>query len=112
MDINTAINLALEGNAILFAGSGFSYGAKNLNGEGFHTGDGLRDIIAKGCGITPTRPLSVVSEFYISERSDDELIELLKREFTLSSIEAWHKTIMSIQWKRIYTTNYDLFNQS
>lgn len=107
MDINTAINLALEGNAILFAGSGFSYGAKNLNGEGFHIGDGLRDIIAKDCGTSSLRPLSVVSEFYISERSDDELIELLKREFTLSSIEAWHKTIMSIQWKRIYTTNYD-----
>lgn len=107
MDINTAINLALEGNAILFAGSGFSYGAKNLNGEDFHTGDGLRDIIAKDCGTTSLRPLSIVSEFYISKRSDDDLIELLKREFTLSSIEVWHKIIMSIQWKRIYTTNYD-----
>ncbi len=107
MDIYTAINLALEGNAILFAGSGFSFGAKNLNGEGFHTGDGLRDIIAEDCGITSSRPLSVVSEFYISEKSDDELIEFLKKEFTLSSIEVWHKIIMSIQWKRIYTTNYD-----
>ena len=38
MDINTAINLAVEGNAILFAGAGFSYGAKNLNGVSFHTG--------------------------------------------------------------------------
>lgn len=47
MDTNTAINLALEGNAILFAGAGFSYGAKNLNCVGFHTGEGLRDIIAK-----------------------------------------------------------------
>ncbi len=107
MDINTAINCALEGNAILFAGSGFSYGAKNLNGTNFNTGDGLRDIIAKDCGTPSQRPLSVVSEFYISEKSDDELIALLKKEFTLSSIETWHKIIMSIQWKRVYTTNYD-----
>lgn len=107
MDINTAINFALEGNAILFAGSGFSHGAKNLNGTEFHTGDGLRNVIAKDCGITSSRPLSVVSEYYISEKSEDELIELLKREFTLSSIEVWHKVIMSIQWKRVYTTNYD-----
>lgn len=107
MDINTAINYALEGNAILFAGSGFSYGAKNLNGKSFNIGDGLRDIIAKDCGITSSRPLSVVSEFYISKKSDDELIELLKNEFTLSSIESWHEIIMSVHWKRVYTTNYD-----
>lgn len=107
MDIKTAINFALEGNAILFAGSGFSYGAKNLNGTNFNVGDNLRDIIAEDCGITSFRPLSVVSEFYISEKSDDELIELLKKEFSLSSIETWHNTIMSIKWKRVYTTNYD-----
>lgn len=107
MDLETAINFALEGNAILFAGSGFAYGAKNINGTKFNIGDGLRDIIAADCGTTSSRPLSVVSEFYISEKSDNELIKLLKREFTLSSIEVWHKTIMSIQWKRIYTTNYD-----
>lgn len=47
MDINTAINFALKGNAILFAGAGFSYGAKNLNGTSFNLGEGLRDIIAK-----------------------------------------------------------------
>ena len=49
----------------------------------------------------------MVSEFYIAKKSDDELIELLKKEFTLSSIEDWHEIIMSIQWKRVYTTNYD-----
>lgn len=107
MDLNTAINCALEGSALLFAGSGFSYGAKNIKNEKFNVGDALRDVIAKDCGAASTRPLSVVSEFYVSEKSDDELIALLKKEFTLLSVKKWHNEIMSIDWKRVYTTNYD-----
>ncbi|SCM82924.1 conserved hypothetical protein [uncultured Sporomusa sp.] len=107
MDINSAINYALEGDALLFAGSGFSYGAKNLNNTNFNVGDKLRDIIAEACGIPSTRSLSIVSEVYISEKSEDDLIALLKKEFSLSSVASWHNDIMSVQWKRVYTTNYD-----
>lgn len=107
MDLEAAINYALEGEALLFAGSGFSYGAKNINGSSFNVGDGLREVIAKDCGVDSTRPLSVISEFYISEKSVDELIALIKGEFTSSDIAPWHKKLLSLPWKRIYTTNYD-----
>lgn len=107
MDLSTAINYALEGEALLFAGSGFSYGAKNINKTSFSAGDNLRDAIAKDCGLTVPRPLSVVSEYYVAEKSQNELISLLKKEFTVLSIASWHTKLLSVQWKRIYTTNYD-----
>ena len=68
MTLVDAINYALSGEAILFAGSGFSYGAKNINKESFRVGDGLRDVIAEDCGIgKTTQSLSVTAQYYIKK---------------------------------------------
>lgn len=108
MDLNYAINCALDGNAILFAGSGFSYGAINLNGEKIKNGSSLANAIAKDCDCKDyTGPLNVISEYYIKTKSTKDLIELIKKECTVSSICTYHKTIISLPWKRVYTTNYD-----
>lgn len=107
MDLDTAINNALEGQTLLFAGSGFSFGAKNISGGTFNVGDKLRDVIAADCGIGSQRPLPVTSEYYITEKSEDDLIRLLKKEFSVSEVASWHDELLSIPWKRIYTTNYD-----
>ena len=111
MEIKEAIHAALEGKAILFAGSGFSFGATNYKGEKFKTGTGLRDRLAKECGIDKTdNSLSAVSDYYLSTdgHSPDSLIDLLLDMYKLGSITETHKKIMSIRWKRVYTTNYDM----
>ena len=111
MELKEAIRSALEGKAILFAGSGFSWGATNHKGEAFLTGLGLRDKLAKECGIDKTdNSLSSVSDYYLttSGHSYESLINLLVDTFKLGKITETHKKIMSIRWKRIYTTNYDL----
>lgn len=107
MNLTDAINIALSGQAILFAGSGFSHGAKNIFKRSFPVGDGLRDIIADDCGASKNRPLATVAQFYTINKGQDRLIELLKKEFSVLSIESWHQTVLSVPWKRIYTTNYD-----
>ena len=108
LNLNNALNFALEGNAILFAGSGFSYGAKNMQGQPLSCGDELRDKIAADCGMMgTTQNLETVSQFFIKEKSVDALITLLKQEFTVRSVAQWHENIASVPWKRIYTTNYD-----
>ena len=111
MDLADAIRAALEGKAILFAGSGFSYGAKNWKGDMLPMGTGLRDSLAKECGIeNSTANLSAVSDFYLSVdgHSPDSLIAYLKGIFTLGNTTDSHREIMSLNWKRVYTTNYDL----
>lgn len=107
MNLTDAINIALNGQAILFAGSGFSHGAKNIFKQPFPVGDGLRDIIADDCGSSKNRPLATVAQFYTINKGQDKLIELLKKQFSVLSIESWHQTVLSVPWKRIYTTNYD-----
>jgi len=111
MELKDAIQYALEGKAILFAGSGFSHGATNFHGESFKTGIGLRNSLAKACGIEPKEySLSAVADFYTesSGHSENDLVSFLVDEFTLGKIAPAHEIIMSIKWKRVYTTNYDL----
>lgn len=107
MNLTDAINAALNGQALLFAGSGFSRGAKNICNRPFPVGDGLRDIIADDCGVPTNKPLATVAQFYTISKGQDNLIALLKREFTVLEIAPWHKILLSVPWKRIYTTNYD-----
>lgn len=110
MKLEDAIRYAFEGKAILFAGSGFSYGAQNYKGQSFKTGGELCKSLAQECGIEDTNyPLSSVAEYYLSleGHTPETLIDFLTKEFTLGSISQDHRTIMSVKWKRIYTTNYD-----
>ena len=109
MDINQAIQNALEGNAILFTGAGFSYGATNINNTTFITGEALRDYLANECNITETKSsLSSVADYHIKyHKSCEPLINTLTNLFSVKDITDTHKTIMSIKWKRVYTTNYD-----
>ena len=111
MDLNEAINKALDGNAILFTGSGFSVGAVNKMGSGLPIGTKLRNLLAKECGIERTEnELSAVADYYLtkSDKSADMLIDLLRQLYTLDNVSEEHKKIMKIKWKRVYTTNYDL----
>ena len=111
MDLVSAIRAALEGKAILFAGSGFSHGAKNWKGDMLPMGTGLRDGLAKECGIEhSTANLSAVSDYYLSVdgHSPDSLIAYLREIFTLGDTTDARREIMSLNWKRVYTTNYDL----
>lgn len=108
MDLNQAISFVLEKKAILFAGSGFCYGAKNFNDESFKQGEQLKNALLKDCGITSSNAtLSTVADFYIDKKSPDDLINFLRNEFNVKSVSDWHTRILSTKWKRVYTTNYD-----
>lgn len=107
MIIEDAIIHALEGHAILFAGSGFSYGARNFDGNAFRVGNGLRDLLADECGLTTSNSLSNVAQFFKKKKSPETLIDILIKEFSVKEISKWHETLMTVNWKRIYTTNYD-----
>lgn len=108
MDLKYSINCALEGNAILFAGSGFSYGAININKEKIKNGSSLTSVIAKDCGLEKyPDSLSTISEYYLKIKSTEELIDLIKKECSVLTVCQYHKIVSSLPWKRIYTTNYD-----
>jgi len=110
INLDEALIAALEGKAVLFAGSGFSYGAKNYSNNNIVNGKHLKEIIASSCDSTldvSGYDLSTLADYFIDQKSQDALIELLLRQFKVLKIAPYHETIMSIPWKRVYTTNYD-----
>lgn len=107
MELNRALEHALDGDAILFAGAGFSRGATNLRGEAFKTGRQLAAHLSKRVGLPSDTPLEDASEEFAKTHGDDSLIAELKEEFTARDIAPYHLEIARLPWRRVYTTNYD-----
>lgn len=108
METIEAIEKILTGNCILFTGSGFGLGSKNILDRNLLLGNTLTDYLYKQCGISVhDNDLKTAAEFYIDEFGEYNLIEFIKNEFTVKEITNEHKLIGSLPWHRVYTTNYD-----
>lgn len=113
MDIDAAIKKALDGNAVLFLGSGFSINAKNQRDLPFKTGSELSEHLAKKIGIDDEISLDDAAEEFIEQLGTDSLIDELKQEYTVKSLQKYHEGISDNPWRRVYTTNYDnLFEEA
>lgn len=107
-NLQEAIREAYKGNAVLFTGAGFSWGAKNLKGEQPRLGGSLADHLYEKCGIDESDgDLLNASDIFLDQHGSGDLISLLQEEYTIAEISDDHKLMGTIPWKRIYTTNYD-----
>lgn len=112
--LDEAIAYAIEGNAILFLGAGFSAGAENMAERDFPLGSSLCErlildgkIDVTGDSESDRKDLGYISERYLETNTRQDLLSFLKKEFTCKKYSDAHKTISQVTWKRIYTTNYD-----
>lgn len=108
MELKQAIEKILEGQAVLFAGAGFSYGAQNINGE-VPSANKLKENLLFDMGISKDSEysLEIISDFYKKKKSANELVDKLREQYNILSTASHHRVIMGMQWKRVYTTNYD-----
>lgn len=107
MEFEEAIERALEGDAILFVGAGFSAGAINVKGERFLKASELASVFAARTGLPSNTSLEDAAEVYEETFGSDALIRELQQEFTASKVQPYHREIARFPWKRIFTTNYD-----
>lgn len=114
MTIEEAIRHALNGNAILFLGSGFCKGAINAAGREFPLGGELCSRMIKDGGIDVSEDSTedqndceYIAERYLETNQKMDLVRFLTREFTCETCTKSHETIAAVNWKKIYTTNYD-----
>ena len=108
MELSEAIRHILDGNAVLFAGSGFSVGAKKENGTSFSSAMPLAHQLLAECGYgNESDDLGVASEIYKETKGEASLVDFVRKEFTAVDITHEQAIIGSLPWKRIYTTNYD-----
>ncbi len=110
MVLEEAIKFALNGEAILFLGAGFSVGGTNKKGK-LKVGAGLSHAICKELGIPESDNLTITASRYLYDakckRSLPEFITFLQEELECVGTSETQDTIISLPWKRIYTTNYD-----
>lgn len=111
MELNTAIRHALDGNAILFLGAGFSIGGTNKINETLPTASELSFQMCDELNIERSDDLSLISERFIDDpavgKGLDALISFLKLRLICTTSTPIQDTILGLPWLRIYTTNYD-----
>lgn len=106
-----ALTQALRGNAVLFTGAGFSFGAQNAlpaPDNMLPTARQFAAHLSRLLGIeNGSYDLPIISEFFKSKKGTGELINELIKSFNVTSVAEHHKTIARVPWRRVYTTNYD-----
>lgn len=110
MELSQAISYALDGKALLFIGSGFSLGASKANGDEFKIAKPLAHKLLQECKIPEDEwfsDLGKASEIYQELKSEHELVDFLRGEFSAVDVTEEQKIVGSLPWMRIYTTNYD-----
>lgn len=114
MTLEESIIHAINGNAVLFLGAGFNAEAINYKDEKFPLGKQLCERLIEDGNIdvsedgeTDREDLQYISERYLENNTKSDLINFLKKQFECKQLTDSQKTIAEINWKRIYTTNYD-----
>lgn len=95
-------------SSVLFLGSGFSLGATNIGGHKPPNGRGLRRHFIEQLGLAEDTDydLQVLTEEF-AESDAKKLRDELYRIFRLASLDDAQNAILTKNWRRIYTTNYD-----
>lgn len=106
-NLDEVVEKILEGNCLLFLGSGFSAGAYNNLDERMPIGGGLAKLLDEKTGVDNDGDLEESAECYIDMYGEVALAQLLRNTFTVKTPSDGQKAVCGCRWRRIYTTNYD-----
>ena len=110
MELDEAIGQAKRGNALLFTGAGFSFGAKNSLPSPENEVPDARAFakrLARELGSTAEYPLQIVSQSFLKKEGENGLVREMLNNFQITEIQEYHKIVAQLPWLRVYTTNYD-----
>lgn len=109
MEIEEVIDRVKVGKTLLFCGAGFSVESKNCNGTAPYVVSELADKICRMGKFEQSSNLKYVTERYIKENKNNlgNLVEMLRKGYTICEVGSALKNICSFPYRRIYTTNYD-----
>ena len=103
MELREAIIHALNGDAILFLGSGFSVGAIKENLSKFITAGPLAHKLLTISGFDDKDlfdDLGQASQIYLQMHTESELVDYLRDEFIAVNTTAAQQVIAALPWQR------------
>ncbi|MEZ5535454.1 MAG: SIR2 family protein [Thiolinea sp.] len=105
--LESIIAKAHTGNTILFLGAGFSRGSVCESGKELPLAGELSIEICKLGEFEEDEDLVYSADYYLKYKDPAKLVGMLKGRFHVTEVSDFHKSIASVNWRRIYTTNYD-----
>lgn len=96
------------GQGLLFLGSGYSRNATNVHDEKLPTAEALAHELCKINKMPADDDLRYVAERLIEEGYAEAVVATLRGIFSVKHVESHHVEIAKANWRRTYTTNYDL----
>ncbi len=111
--VDSLVSIISTERSILFTGAGYSTGSLNVLDTEPPMANKLAKLICRSVGMKSDSDLSYVSDYCLNNFDKNILLKILKRNYTIKNDKPYHRTISSLKWKRVYTTNYDdLFEYS
>lgn len=112
MELKDSLNYVFDGDAILFLGAGFSIFNTNSEGEMLPLTKKLSEVLQLASGISEkdidnSLNIQQTSEYFIEKNGATALVDILKKNFTVTKAFKWQRELAKFNWKSIYTTNYD-----
>jgi hypothetical protein len=96
------LNQFAKGNVVLFAGAGFSLGARNQLDADPPLGSALSKMLASECGWPYTgEPLSIVYDQAQRNLGSTQLRKTLWSWYHVKDVSEWHYTVPQLIWHRI-----------
>lgn len=106
-EIDRILGKIHSGYPILFLGSGFSAYARNKQDKNLPTGRALATLLQQELTYPTEYPLDIISREYTEKKGEKALYDLLLDRFTATQIDGSQSSLLSLPWRRLYTTNYD-----
>lgn len=108
MELNDAVRIALDGDAVLFTGAGLSFLSKTTDGKTLPSGNLLKDLLLdQPLGTGSPHTLDRVAGHAVRKRGIEWVFDVLKANLTVTSVDDRLSQLYLLPWRRIYTTNYD-----
>ncbi|KJG26976.1 SIR2 family protein [Photobacterium angustum] len=107
VDLSKLKSKLSSGNAVLITGAGFSLDCENIIGGTPPMAGDLSEIFCAQFGIPSTKDLKYTSDVCITYGDKEDVLQVLKDNYSLVAPSQANIDICSIPWRRIYTTNYD-----
>ncbi|MCS7466461.1 SIR2 family protein [Stieleria sp. ICT_E10.1] len=105
--LQSALEHAKAGNAVLFLGAGYSTEAKNRLGKQIPLARELRNAMAQLAECDSDLSLETIAEFFKETQSPDDYIQFFESRLRCTEVTDELLEIAKVPWLRVYTTNYD-----
>lgn len=107
MELDDALRIARGGNALIFLGSGFSLGARDVKDREILSASKLADYFCDASKEPSGLSLPVAAAQYQKSVTKVKFSEEIKSRFSVGKTTPEQDVILTLPWVRSYTTNYD-----